>query len=66
MSTIKKSKNLGIDEGDREGERTDMEIEDSLAIVPIEGETNVEYDRVPTNLERETNARYGTDPVNLE
>ena len=66
MSTIKKGKNLGIDEGEREEERMDMEVEGSLAIVPIEGETNAEYDGDPTNLERETNAGYGTDPINLE
>ena len=51
MSTIKKGKNLGIDEGEREEERMDMEVEGSLAIVPIEGETNAEYDGDPTNLE---------------
>ena len=61
-----KGKNLGIDEGEREEERMDMEVEGSLAIVPIEGETNVDYDGVPTNLEQKTNAGCGIDPINLE
>ena len=57
-STIKKGKNLGIDEGEREEERMDVDVEDNLAIIPMDGETDAGYGTDPSNLEQEENAEH--------
>ncbi|GFZ06816.1 hypothetical protein Acr_18g0009860 [Actinidia rufa] len=64
--TVKKAKNLGLEEVQREGDRMDMDIEGNLAIGSIEGGTDVGYETDPINLKQEQHAGYEMDPIDIE
>ncbi|GFY85706.1 hypothetical protein Acr_04g0004440 [Actinidia rufa] len=61
-STVKKGKHLGLNIGEREEERMDLE-EGDLAIIPIEGETDVGYGTDLVNSEQEQNLGYEAEPI---
>ncbi|GFS46029.1 hypothetical protein Acr_00g0099690 [Actinidia rufa] len=73
MGTIKKGKTLGIEEelkeegineGEREKERMDVDVEEDRALVSIEEKTDTGYETDPVNLEQEQNMGYRTDTLN--
>ncbi|GFS31044.1 hypothetical protein Acr_00g0015350 [Actinidia rufa] len=61
--TVKKAKNLGLEEVQREEDRMDMDTEGNVAIGLIEGATDTGYEMDPVNLGQDQNMGYGTDTL---
>ncbi|GFS32252.1 hypothetical protein Acr_00g0021600 [Actinidia rufa] len=61
--TVKKAKNLGLEEVQREEDRMDMDTEGNVAIGLIEGATDTSYETDPVNLGQDQNMGYETDTL---
>ncbi|GFS42950.1 hypothetical protein Acr_00g0082760 [Actinidia rufa] len=61
--TVKKAKNLGLEEVQREEDRMDMDTEGNVTIGFIEGATDAGYETDLVNLEQEQNMSYGMDTL---